>query len=243
MSAGGQLPLGFRAPAEQRFEHFLPGDAAAPALLRRQVGERGKVYLHGPEGSGKTHLLRAMLAESGEVGLSAAWLPLAMLGPAAVGLIDAQPAVDLVCIDDLDALAGHADAERALFALHNRQHDARGAIVYAARVSPDALDIGLPDLRSRLSHCLRLTLQPLDEAGRRQVLAERARARGLLLEDAALDYLFRRVDRDLGSLTALLDRLDQASLAAQRRITVPFLRAALTPPPRAVAALDEGEPD
>ena len=56
------------------------------------------------------------------------------------------------------------------------------------------------------------------------MLRARAARRGLELDDAVLDYLLRRVDRDLGSLTALLDRLDRASLAAQRRITVPFLK-------------------
>jgi DnaA-homolog protein len=59
------------------------------------------------------------------------------------------------------------------------------------------------------------------------VLRERAQRRGLVLEEAALDWLLRRVGRDLAGLAALLDELDRASLAAQRRITVPFLRQAL----------------
>ena len=92
---------------------------------------------------------------------------------------------------------------------------------------PAALPLVLPDLRSRLEQCTRVALEPLDEAGRREVLRQRAARRGLELDDAVLDYLFRRVGRDLGALTALLDRLDRASLAAQRRITVPFLRAQL----------------
>jgi DnaA family protein len=71
---------------------------------------------------------------------------------------------------------------------------------------------------------------PLDEAGRRELLRRRAEARGLQLDDGVLDYLFRRVGRDLGNLTALLDRLDRASLAAQRRLTVPFLRQILEQP-------------
>jgi DnaA family protein len=89
------------------------------------------------------------------------------------------------------------------------------------------LALSLPDLRSRLGQCTRITLLPLDDEGRREVLRERAQRRGLALDDPALDWLLRRVDRDLASLTALLDRLDRASLAAQRRITVPFLRQTL----------------
>ena len=100
-------------------------------------------------------------------------------------------------------------------------------MVYAARDNPDALALGLPDLRSRLSQCARITLLPLDDDGRREVLRQRAQRRGLVLEDLALDWLLKRVDRDLAGLTGLLDRLDRASLAAQRRITVPFLRLTL----------------
>jgi len=85
----------------------------------------------------------------------------------------------------------------------------------------------LPDLVSRLEQCTRLALEPLDEAGRREVLRQRAARRGLELDETVLDYLFRRVGRDLSTLTALLDRLDRESLAAQRRITVPFLRGVL----------------
>jgi DnaA family protein len=100
-------------------------------------------------------------------------------------------------------------------------------VLYTARGIPDDIGLDLPDLRSRLQQCLRVMLDPLDEAGRRDVLRERAQRRGLVLEDAALEWLLTRTDRDLGALVALLDRLDRASLAAQRRITVPFLRSVL----------------
>ena len=92
---------------------------------------------------------------------------------------------------------------------------------------PDGVPLTLPDLRSRLSQCVRIALAPLDDQGRREVLRLRAQRRGLALDEAALEWLLKRVDRDLGSLTALLDKLDRESLAAQRRVTVPFLRQIL----------------
>jgi DnaA family protein len=100
-------------------------------------------------------------------------------------------------------------------------------VVYAARGNPASLGLRLPDLLTRLGQCVRVLLEPLDEAGRREVLRQRAGRRGLELDEPVLDYLLRRVDRDLASLTVLLDRLDKASLAAQRRITIPFLRTQL----------------
>jgi DnaA-homolog protein len=150
-----------------------------------------------------------------------------VLGEQAALALHAQPAVDLLGIDGLDAIAGEGSAEQALFALHNRQSDAGGVIIYAARSGADALPLGLPDLRSRLQHCTRLALLPLNEPQRRDWLRCRAQSRGLQLDEAVLDYVFRHVDRDLGSLGLLLDRLDRASLAAQRRITVPFLRGVI----------------
>ncbi len=221
------MPLALRHPVEQRFECFLPLDTPEPALLRQALMSGGRAYLVGPAGSGKTHLLLASAAEADALGMRVAFLPLARLARHAADALDAQTAVDLLCIDELDAAAGDADIERALFALHNRQGDAGGAVFYAARSAPSELPLGLPDLRSRLGHCQRLSLRVLAESQRRALLVARAHGRGLALEDAALDYLFRRVGRDLGSLTGLLDELDRASLAAQRRLTVPFLRSIL----------------
>lgn len=227
MSLRGQLPLALRFPAEQRFETFLPTASREAALMREAIGAGQRAYISGPSGSGKSHLLLAAAAAADSAGKRVALLPLAALGFQRARALEAQQTVDLLCIDDVDQAAGDADAELALFALHNRQVDAGCALVYAASVAPDALAVGLPDLRSRLGHCLQLRLAPLDEAQRRELLVARAHSRGLALDEAALDYLFRRVGRDLGSLSALFERIDRASLAAKRRLTVPFLRQVL----------------
>src|SRR5690606_34486397 len=124
---------------------------------------------------------------------------------------------DVVALDGLEAIAGDRDDEVALFDFHNRMHDAGHALFYAARGWPDALSLALPDLRSRLSQCARIGLEPLDDDGRRELLRLRAHRRGLQVDEAAIDWLLRRVDRDLASLTALFDRLDRAALAAQDR--------------------------
>ena len=236
MSKPAQLPLALRHPIEQRFECFLPADAAEPPLLLAAVEGGQRVFIDGPSGSGKTHLLLACVAAADAAGKSVAYLPLTSLGAQALPALESQAFVDVICIDELDAmradpLQSHASdneaLERALFPLHNRQGDAGGALIYAARAAPAELAIDLPDLRSRLAHCLRLTLKPLTEPQRRELLVARAQRRGLALEDAALDYLFRRVGRDLATLTTLLDQLDRESLAAKRRLSVPFLRQVL----------------
>ncbi|KFL37046.1 DnaA regulatory inactivator Hda [Arenimonas donghaensis] len=220
-----QLPLGLRAPPDQRLEAFEANDAVRSAVHACAVGgSRDWLYLAGPSGSGKTHLLLAACAEAAATGRRAAYLPLAAFAGRLADALAQQEAADLLCLDGLEAAAGHAADEEALFHFHNRARQGEGAVIYAARGNPADIGLRLPDLQTRLGQCVRLGIDPLDEAGRRRVLRQRASRRGLELDEAVLDYLLRRVDRDLASLTRLLDQLDRASLAAQRRITIPFLR-------------------
>ena len=125
----------------------------------------------------------------------------------------------------METLAGDRNDEIALFDFHNRARSAGLNVLYSAREAPDALALALPDLRSRLSQNARIPLQTLDDAARAAVMRDRAMRRGLVLEDAAIDWMLSHTDRNLNSLVALLDRLDRESLAAQRRVTVPFLRS------------------
>lgn len=224
-----QLPLALRYPPDQRFETYLRAPAGALAQLQglAQVAGSDWLYLAGPGGVGKTHLALATCAAAEAAGRRAAYLPLQAAAGRMRSALDALDGNDVIALDGVGATAGAHEDEVALFEFHNHARSAGIAVLYTADAAPDALALTLPDLRSRLAQCTRIILSPLDEAGRREVLRERAQRRGLVLDDAALDWLLRRVDRDLASLTVLLDRLDRASLAAQRRITVPFLRKTL----------------
>lgn len=226
-----QLPLALKFSPDQAFEGLI-GNATVRRLVEGLArGESADwLYLTGPTGSGKTHLALAACAEAQARGRRAVYLPLNGLVGRLESVLAGQEDATLVCLDGLDAIAGRSEDEVALFHFHNRARAAGATVLYTASAMPAGLRLGLPDLVSRLEQCTRLTLETLDEIGRREVLKQRAERRGLELDEAVLDYLFRRVGRDLGSLTALLDRLDRASLAAQRRITVPFLREFLSTP-------------
>lgn len=226
-----QLPLPLRFPPEQRFDTFLGAPPECAALRELASGQRSEaVFLGGPPGSGKTHLLLASGALADSAGRRVAYLPLASLAGQLSAAIESRELAELICVDGLEAIAGGRSDEVALFDLHNRARGAGAVIIYAACDAPGNLSLQLPDLRSRLSQCVQLRLPTLDESQRREVLRARAAGRGLELDEAALDFLFARVGRDLPSLLALLDRIDHASLAAQRRITVPFLRSLLLQP-------------
>ncbi len=133
----------------------------------------------------------------------------------------------VLCVDDADAVAGDLPWERALFRLFNESAELRTRLIFAAGAAPGTPAWGLQDWRSRAASCVVYQLRELDDAGRLDALRLHAAQRGLLLPADTAEYLMRRMPRDLPSLFAVLDDLDEASLIAQRRLTVPFIREAL----------------
>lgn len=215
------LRVGLRDSAT--FANFLAGDNAAALHLLQQGGEPF-VYLWGGQGSGRTHLLQAACHAESAHGGSPAYLPLAALARAGTAVLDGLEQMSLVCLDDLQAVAGQGAWEEGLFHLYNRVRDAGGRLLAAADAGPAVLGVQLADLRSRLSWGPVFQLQSLDDAGKLAALQLRARARGMELGAEVGAYLLRRCPRDMHALFELLERLDQASLAAQRRLTIPFVR-------------------
>lgn len=222
-----QLPLALRWPRRQRFEHFYPGANAVALASVQQAADATDApwpFLAGCHGSGKTHLLVAACQVASEQGRRVQYLPLASLGAGAEAAMRGSVGADLLALDDVHAIAGDAAAEHALFDLYNRARAEAVTLLFASLETPTQLALGLPDLRSRLGACTLAMLKPLEEEERREVLRMHAAARGIRLDDIVLDWLFTHHARDLGTLHELLERIDVASLAAHRRITIPFLR-------------------
>jgi DnaA-homolog protein len=218
-----QLALGVRLRADAIFESFSPGlNTELIAALRSPSSI--PLWLWGGSGSGKTHLLQAVCAAATE---TAAYFPLggslALPPEALLGFETCR----VLCLDDVDAVAGNAAWEQALFRLFNEGAELRTRLIFAANAAPRQLDWRLDDWRSRAAACVVYQLRDLDEAGRVEALRLRAAQRGLQLPQETAEYLLRRMPRDLTSLYEILDQLDEASLIAQRRLTVPFIRDAL----------------
>ena len=150
-----------------------------------------------------------------------------MLAPAGPELLEGLASRELICLDDINAVAGAAAWEAALFDLCNQALDAERALVVAAPMSPRECPIELPDLQSRLARLPAFKVRPLDEADRVSALQLRAQHRGIELPDDTARYLLTRSRRDMASLYELLDRLDTEALRAQRRLTIPFVREVL----------------
>jgi DnaA family protein len=224
-----QLPLGVRLPDRALFESFLPGRNTEALAHARSIaaGEaRGVTWLSGPGGAGKTHLLQAVCAAAG-ARVRAGYVPLKQVAHLGAEVLDGLGQLACLCLDDLESVAGDLVWERRLFGLVHESEEAGGALVVAANAPPALLHWALPDLGSRCAAGAVFALRALEEAEQQAALALRARLRGLELPEETWQWLRRRYPRDMRRLYELLDTLDEAALAAQRRLTVPFIRDVL----------------
>lgn len=223
-----QLPLNLALDKRATLESFYPGGNETVPEQIRLIGTRPVwLYLWGVTGSGKSHLLHAACHRASANGARACLLPLAQHTDMASALLDNLEALDLVCLDDIQAIVGDNDWETALFHLLNRLREQGASVIIAARERPANLSFSLPDLRSRLGWGTLVKIQPLDDEDKIQALQMRTRLRGFDLPRESALYLMRRVARDTKTLMQLLDNLDAASLQAQRKLTIPFLREVL----------------
>lgn len=228
-----QLPLGVRLRDDATFANFYPGaNAAALGYVERLCEPdagwtESLIYLWGGEGVGRSHLLQAACIRFEQRRELAIYLPLAEVAEYGPALLDNLEQSELVCLDDLEAIAGRADWEEALFHLFNRLRDCGRRLLLSASVPPRELPIKLPDLKSRLTLALVFQLQGLSDEDKLRALQLRASRRGLHLTDEVGRFILTRGSRSMAALFELLDKLDQASLQAQRRLTIPFLKETL----------------
>lgn len=225
-----QLPLGIKLNDEATFTNFYAGpNAAVVAAVEALSGSQPVLpdtclYLWGSAQSGRSHLLQAACHRMAESGGLAMYLPLAEVQDLGPDVLEGMEHFDLLCLDQLDALVGDAAWEEALFHLYNRLREQGSRLLMAASAAPRVMGFSLPDLASRLSWGLVFQLQPLSDVDKQHMLILRAELRGLQLSEDVARYLLSRGARGMGELFQVLEQLDQASLQAQHRLTIPFVK-------------------
>jgi len=224
-----QLPLSMRLADDATFANYLPATNQAALAYTQQLasGTLDLLYLWGKSGSGCSHLLQAACLHAQQRGEQALYLSLGDLSAHSAEVLDGLEQCDLLALDDLQAIALRTDWQEALFHLFNRLRDAGGRLLLAASAPPRELTLALADLRSRLSLALIYQLQPLSDAEKLAVLKQRATLRGLQLSGEVGCFILSHGERSMGALLELLDTLDRASLQAQRKLTIPFIKQVL----------------
>lgn len=225
-----QLPLGLSLKDELTFDNYYAGsNQEIVSVLKHSVSEQGErvIYICGSRGQGSSHLLQAACHYAHQHKLSSVYLPLANFVSMSPEILNGLEQLSVVCLDDLHAAAGLPEWEEAIFHLYNRIHDAGGIIIMVGNDLPQSLNLQLPDLTSRLSWGIVYQLHPLTDDEKLAALTMRAHRRGITLSEEVAKYILTHCPRHMGTLFAALDALDKASLAAQRRLTIPFVKEVL----------------
>lgn len=224
---GAQLALGIRLRDDATLDNFhvFRAQAQVISVLREQLDTAAEtcLYLWGPPGSGRSHLLQAACHQRAAGG--ALYLPLAQLRehPAEQVLADMEQ-LDLLCLDDVDAVAGDPAWEQALFHLYNRARESGARLLLSAARPPRKLPLSLADLQSRLSGGVVLQLPAPEDDEKLEILRFRAARRGLELSAEVAAYIMGRSPRSLAELMSVLEQLDDQSLVQQRLLSIPFVK-------------------
>jgi DnaA family protein len=209
-----QLALDLVQPLRPSLDNFVAGrNAEAVAALRALVDGGGErfVLLWGAEGSGRSHLLRAVAASAPSLWIDPATREMSF-----------DPGVRIYVADDVDCY--DSVLQQQVFVLQNDVRASREAVLLASASAPPAQLALREDVRTRLAWGLVYQLHALTDAEKEEALRTHATSRGLALPTDVLKYLMTHMPRDLSTQIAILDALDGYALAAQRSITVPLIR-------------------
>lgn len=225
-----QLTLGVSLRDQATFDSYWPGSniQLVQELLKslEGTGER-TIYWYGSGGLGRTHLLQACCHNANGRMEGSVYIPLAEWRHLSPDIFEGLETRQVVCMDDIHQIAGMPVWEEAFFHAYNRIRESGGTLFVTAGMVPAALGFGLKDLVSRLAGGMIFQLQPLSDDEKLEMLIMRASRRGMVLSGEAGRFILTHCPRHMSTLCAALDALDRASLAAQRRLTIPFIKSVL----------------
>lgn len=230
-SLSGQMPLPVRLDDSATLDNFFLSAASENRSviegLQLKTGERN-AYLWGDAGAGVTHLIQGLCHQEASVGKNAIYLPLSELSEQdPQQLLPGLESLDFVALDEIESVLGNADWEEQLFHLFNKIHAGTGRMIFGAHCPPTHLQLGLADLGSRFGSLLIFRVQKLTDEELVKALIFRAKRRGMDLSGQVAEFLATRFSRSLKDQFNYLDQLDRASLAEQRKLTIPFVKSVL----------------
>lgn len=223
------LLKGLQPQSHHTFANFYAGHNknVVDYLCQDLYTQQSSIYLWGNSGCGLTHLLYAICDRANTLKKTSMVISLKEADLYTPEIFMNLEQVDAVCIDDIDVVIGQRSWEEALFNTYNRVRENGNLWVCTAKTSVRGLNCSLADLQSRLSWGQVFHIDVLTEAERVAALQLRAKERGMIISDEVLHFVLTHYQRDLGALLLLLEKLDIASLAEKKRLTIPFVKEVL----------------
>ena len=205
------------------FESFYPGPNLE-IYQALQANVQKSLWISGVQSSGKTHLLQATFQRCIRLSKSSLYIPMREFDQFSPEILDDLEQLHLICIDDIEFIIGNQTWERKLLDLYERIQTTDTHLVVASHDSPKGINFFLPDLASRFSMSLIHQLEMLSEIEILSAIQMHAEVRGFNLPKESVNYLLKRVERNVGSLIDIIEILDYESLSKQRKLTIPFIK-------------------
>jgi DnaA family protein len=222
-----QFPLQFEFQSNQSFGSFYPGNNAEIITQLQEfitTQNEQQIYIWGDAGQGKSHLLKACCMAADEHNKTPFYLTFNAANLPDPAMLEGLENMDIVCLDNIEQIDGNSDWEQALFDFYNRHRDNNNQLLLTASCPPKYLPFQLPDLKTRMNWGLTLKLQPLNDEQIIKALNHKAHFLGFTIPDNVGRFLLSHYERDLPALWLLLEKFDHATLAAKRKLTIPFLK-------------------
>jgi len=222
-----QIPFEFGNFQKIDFASFIQDKNKELLSLLNTVTKKEQnecLYIWGPHGTGKTHLLQAACKQASEINYQVAYIPLKHHKEFDPEILNGLGQLDLICIDDVEFISDNLEWQQRLTLVYNEIRDNSNSIIFSSTFSPRSISIGLDDLRSRLSWGQVFKIKPPDDQLKIQILKKKATERSFELSNNVAEFLIHRSDRDLNSLIIILDKIDRLSLAKKRKVTIPLVK-------------------
>ena len=217
------MPLPLILPNNENYDSFYVGDNQLLFdSLQTLFDKEGfnVFYIWSASAAGRTHLLHASSQNK-----LASYIPLKQHVLLVPEILQGLDNYDLVCLDDIDAIAGHRDWEEAIFDLFNRLTEKNvSKLLITSSAPPKQIPFMLPDLVSRLTWGQVYQLKELSDEDKLKALQLRAKLSGFELSTEVGLFLLKRVNRDMRTLFSLMEEFEVATLAQQRKLTIPFIK-------------------
>ena len=222
-----QIPFEFGNFQRIDFTSFIEGENQDLLDFLNTMTKKKKndcLYIWGSQGTGKTHLLQAACKQADDMNSQVTYIPLKQYEEFDSEIFNGLGKLDLICVDDLEFISGNLEWQQRLTLLYNEIRDNNNSIIISSTSSPKNIKIELDDLKSRLVWGQVYKIKPPNDELKIEILKRKASERSFELSESVAEFLIHRTERDLNSLIKILDVIDHSSLAAKRKVTIPFVK-------------------
>ena len=222
MNKPEQLIFPWIKKSRATLDHFYLDDLnlyAKDVLLKQD-----DLFLYGIAGTGKSFLLQSLCNYYTDNKKTSLYIPLNEVKEYESNFMDSLEELDLICIDEVDSIAGDDNWEVAIFNLINNCLITKCRLIFCSRLNPSSINFNLKDLFSRIKRIDHVELFPVREHNLRDALKFITNLRSLEMGDSEIDYLMTHSTRSVTNILEIIEELDQLSLKLKRRITIPLIK-------------------